>query len=160
MEETLLSWAIARHAAVFSDSQFAKFLQETTDVQVDRHIIWAWRNGYRYPQDEEERSALAKAFGFNNYSRLLIETPEQVMSLLGSVALKMKISSSILSQIKLSNSDQINLMRQMRIAIDLTGDEAAATGVAVAFWSNYLAKKHLILDFKIKLKDKKEGTLK
>lgn len=147
----MLSWAIGRHADIFSNYQLADLISEKAGFQVDRHTVWAWRNGYGYPENERDREALASTFGYEKYSAFLISTPKQVMGVLGNIALKMEISPAMLRQIRLRQSQQIKLMNQMRVAIDLTGDETAAVGVAVSFWSDFMSIKHPILNLKINL---------
>lgn len=160
MEENLLSWAIGLYASPFSDEQIAELIQEKTGVVVvDRHTIWTWRNGYGCPKNEKEREALANVLGFKKYSTALVSSMDQVMGVLGSTALKMGVQPSTLLPIKLRKSQKIKLMVQMRMAIDQTGDETAAIGVAIAFWTNYFSKGHPILKLKMKVKIKERRNL-
>lgn len=67
------------------------------------------------------------------------------------VATKMGISADTLRLIKLNKRTKMRLMYIMSDAINITGDEYAAIGVAVAFWRLYLSKMHPVLQIKAKL---------
>lgn len=154
MSETLLSWAIARNAAVMSNQQLSDYIAEKTNVYIDQFAISSWKNGWSYPTSKTQRDALVNTFGYHSYGQFLIPKVSQAMSVLF-VVTKMGIAPDTLRAIRLRPKVQKQVMVQMREAIDITGNEVAAVGVAIAFWSNFLCKKHPILRLKIELKNKK-----
>lgn len=156
MKETLLSWAIARNAAGMSDQQLSDYIFENSNIHINPFEICKWRNGTRFPSNDLQRNALIITFGAQSYGEMLLWQPEQAMSVLF-VGTKMGISADTLRLIKLKKKTEMRLMYLMRDAINITGDEYAAIGVAVAFWDSYFSKMHPFLKLKVKfLKEKGE----
>lgn len=151
MSETLLSWAIARNAAVMSNQQLSDYIVEKTNVYIDQFVISSWQNGWSYPTSKMQRDALVNTFGYRSYGQFLIPNVSQAMSVLF-VATKMGMSADTLRSIRLRPKVQEQLMTQMREAIDITGNELAAVGVAISFWSNFCTKKHPVMLIKQFLK--------
>lgn len=154
MGETLLSWAIARNAAVMDNQQLSDYIVKKSNVYIDQFVISSWRNGWSFPNSKKQRDALVNTFNCHSYAQFLIPEISQAMSVLF-VATKMGISPDILRSIRLREKTQKKLMSQMREAVDITGDEYAAIGVAVSFWESYFSRRHPILMLRVKLTKKK-----
>ena len=152
--ETLLSWAIGRNAACMSNQQLSDHVFENANMYIDQFVLSSWRNGWSFPKSKKQRDALAATFNYKSYGQLLVPKSEQAMSVLF-VAEKMGMPVDTLRLIKLRKKVQARLMLQMREAIDITGDEYAAIGVAIAFWSEFFQKKHPVLFFKEMLNKQK-----
>ena len=155
MEETLLSWAIARNSAVMSNQQLAEYIFEKSEVYVDPHDIWEWRNGYNYPRERVLQNALARTFGYCKYSQLLIPDDHVAMSVM-IVGEDLDISADQLRAIWLNKTVEHELAEHMRLSIDITGNEVSAIGVAVEFWARYIARPHPIVGIKLRLNNSKE----
>lgn len=155
MEETLLSWAIARNSAVMSNRQLAEYIFERTEVYIDPHDIWEWRNGYNYPCERLVQDALARTFGYTTYGQLLIPDDHVAMSVM-IVGEDLGISAEQLKAIRLTTKVKRQVAEHMRLTIDLTGDEVSAVGVAIEFWARYIARPHPIVFIKMNLDKLKE----